>query len=89
MSFRLSGDVKDKELFKNIIEVGIKNGGRLFYREDDKGNIVELVYFSGAKRVNYIGEIDQQFASIIRAEGARVKLLIFNESEGILKISQE
>jgi len=89
MSFRLSGDVKDKELFKSIIEVGVKNGGRLFYREDTNGNIVELVYFSGAKRVNYTGEIDQQFAGIVRAEGARVKLLIFNESEGILKIIQE
>jgi hypothetical protein len=89
MSFRLSGDLKDKELFKSIVEVGVKNGGRLFYREDANGNIVELVYFSGAKRVNYTGEIDQQFAGIVRAEGARVKLLIFNESEGILKIVQE
>jgi hypothetical protein len=89
MSFRLSGEVKDKVLFRSVMDAGIKNGGKVFYREDNQGNIIDVVYFSGAKRVSYIGEIDQEFANILRAEGFRVKDVSFDEEQGILKIVQE
>jgi len=89
VSFRLSGEIKEKQLFKEIMEGGIDRGGKVFYREDKDGNIIEIVYFSGAKRVRYNGEIDQEFATIIRAHGSKVKILDFDESEGILKIIQE
>jgi hypothetical protein len=89
MSFRLLGEVKEKKLFESVMEAGLKNGGIVFYREDKQGNIVEVVYFSGAKRVSYTGEIDREFAGILRSEGFRVKEVSFDEEQGILKILQE
>ncbi len=49
MSFRLEGAVKDWELFYGYVKAGEESGGKVFYREDENGNIVEAVYFSGAK----------------------------------------
>ena len=89
MSFRLSGEIKDPELFRSIMDGGLDRGGRVFYREDDGGNIVEVVYFSGAKRVLFSGKIDQEFANRIRADGSKVKILEFDDDQGILKIVQE
>jgi len=89
LSFRLSGEIKDPELFRSIMDGGLDRGGRVFYREDDGGNIVEVVYFSGAKRVLYSGKIDQEFANRIRADGSKVKILEFDDDQGILKIVQE
>ena len=89
MSFRLSGEIKDKELFKCIMDGGIERGGKVFYREDDQGNITEVTYFSGGKMIHYTGKIDQEFATRIRADGSKVKILEFDDDQGILRIVQE
>jgi len=39
LSFRLSGEIKDKELFKGIMDGGIERGGKVFYREDDRATL--------------------------------------------------
>ncbi|MEM3788303.1 MAG: hypothetical protein QXN95_00340 [Candidatus Bathyarchaeia archaeon] len=88
MSFRLEGEVKDWKLFESYMEAGAKNGGKVFYREDENGNIVEAVYFSGAKKLAYIGEITEENAKIIRACGYKVKEVSYNAEQGILKIIQ-
>jgi hypothetical protein len=88
LSFRLSGEIKDKKLFMEIISAGIPHGGRLFYRQDKKGNIIDPVYFSGGKRVTYTGEIDQEFKSLIWASGSKVDLLEWDKGQGILEIAQ-
>ena len=88
MSFRLEGEVKDWKLFESYMEAGAKNGGKVFYREDENGNIIEAVYFSGAKKVAYTGEITEENAKIIRACGYKVKEVSYNPEQGILKIVQ-
>ena len=88
VSFRLEGEVKDWELFYGYIKAGAENGGKVFYREDQNGNIVEAVYFSGAKKVAYTGEITEENAKIIRASGYKVKEVNYNAEQGILKIIQ-
>jgi len=88
MSFRLEGEVKDWKLFESYMDAGVKNGGRVFYREDEKGAITEAVYFSGAKIVAYTGEITEEASKIIRAHGYKVKEVNFNAEQGILKIVQ-
>lgn len=88
MSFRLSGEIKDKELFKEIISAGVRHGGRLFYRRNEEGNIIEPVYFSGEKRIIYTGEVDQELASVIESSGFRVDTLRWYEDQGILEIVQ-
>jgi len=88
MSFRLEGEVKDWELFYGYVKAGTENGGKVFYKEDEKGNIIEAVYFSGSKKLAYTGEITEERAKIIRACGFRVKELSFNPEQEILKIIQ-
>ncbi|MCW4008076.1 MAG: hypothetical protein NWF09_05235 [Candidatus Bathyarchaeota archaeon] len=88
MSFRLEGEVKDWELFYGYIKAGEKNGGKVFYRENQNGAITEAVYFSGAKMVAYTGEITAEKAKIIRAQGYKVKEVSYNAEQGILKIIQ-
>jgi len=88
LSFRLSGEVTEPQLFRSIMDGGINRGGKVFYREDDSGNIVEVVYFSGAKSVRYKGKIDQELANRIRVDGSKVKTLEFDDDQGILKIIQ-
>lgn len=87
--FRLSGEITDRQLFKDIVEAGVKGGGKLFYRQDDKGNVIDPFYFSGSQRAHYIGEVDSELASLIKAEGYKVTQLEWNEDTGILKIDQK
>ncbi len=89
MSFKLEGEIKDWELFYGYVKTGEKNGGKLFYREDEKGNIIEPVYFSGAKKLVYTGEITEENAKIIRAAGHKVKEASFNPEQGILKVTRK
>lgn len=84
MSFQLVGKVKDEELFLKVVH----RLGRLFYMEDEQGNMVKVVYFSGAKALEYTGEMDQRFALRVETEGHRVDILEFDEDRGILKIVQ-
>jgi len=49
---------------------------------------VETIYFSGAKKVAYTGEITEENAKIIRASGYKVKEVNYNAEQGILKIIQ-
>ena len=84
MNFQLVGKVGDQELFLKVVH----KLGRLFYAEDGKGNIVRVVYFSGAKALEYTGEIDQKFATRVKSEGHKVDVLEFDEDRGILKIVQ-
>ena len=39
--------------------------------------------------IHYTGKIDQEFATRIRADGSKVKILEFDDDQGILKIVQE
>jgi len=48
-----------------------------------------VTYFSGGKMIHYTGKIDQEFATRIRADGSKVKILEFDDDQGILKIVQE
>jgi len=38
VSFRLEGEVKDWKLFESYIDAGVENGGKLFFREDEKAS---------------------------------------------------
>jgi hypothetical protein len=88
VSFRLEGEVKDWKLFESYMDAGAKNGGKVFYRENQDGNIIEAVYFSGAKKLAYTGEITGENVKIIRACGYKVKEVSYNPEQGILKILQ-
>ena len=87
MSFRLEGTVKDWELFESYMNAGVNNGGKVFYQEDDHGNLIKAVYFSGTKMLVYKGEVDRETAKIIKAYGHKVRELVFT-AEGVLKIVQ-
>ena len=81
----LVGNVKEWKLFRDAMH----KLGRLFYREDEKGNIIEVVYCSNEKGLRYTGEITQEIAALIRAEGWKVDTLEFDEDRGIVKIEQK
>lgn len=87
MSFRISGEINDPVLFKKIMDAGVPKGGLVFYRQDDKGNIIDVAYFSATKRVFYTGEIDQKLADSIRNDG--FKVASFQLIEDVLEISQK
>ena len=83
MNMQLIGKVKDRELFTD----NISRFGKLFYREGE-GRITDVVYFSGTRALKYVGEIDQELAALIKAQGFKVQSLEFDEKKGVVRISQ-
>lgn len=81
----LVGNVKEWKLFRDAMH----KLGRLFYRENKEGKIIEVVYCSNEKGLRYTGEITQEIAALIRAEGWKVDTLEFDEDRGIIKIEQK
>ena len=84
MNMQLIGKVKDRQLFTD----NISRFGKLFYRENPERQIRDVVYFSGTRALKYVGEIDQELAAIIKAQGFKVESLEFDEKKGVVRISQ-
>jgi len=84
LSMQLVGTVRDRQLFTE----NISKFGKLFYREEQGGRIVDVVYFSGTRAMKYVGEIDQELAAVIKAQGFKVESLEFDEKKGVVRVSQ-
>ena len=78
------GRINDWKLFREAVH----KLGKLFYTEDENGNIQDVIYCSREKGLKYVGPISQEIAKIIRAEGWKVDVLEFDEDRQLVKIVQ-
>ena len=81
----LYAEVKDAELLRRSIH----ELGTLFYTEDENGIVNKVAYFSGTRTVIYQGkDIPQDLLKIIKAVGAKVRVLEYDEITRTLKVKQ-
>jgi len=84
LKFQLIAKVTDSDLLrKSMHELGT-----IFYQTDEKDNVASIVYFSGSRVVQYIGNADEELSRLVRAIGFRVSSIEIDEVQGFIKIVQ-
>ena len=81
----LYAEIKDAELLRRSIH----ELGTVFYTENENGIINKVAYFSGTRIVIYEGtELPQDLLKLIKAVGAKVRVLEYDEITRSLKVKQ-
>ena len=62
--------------------------GTTLYQQTRQGNISRVVYFSTSRVVDFEGEIDENLAKIIRADGHLVESIDMDEFHDSIRILQ-
>ncbi len=84
MKFQLVAKISDVELLrKSIHELGT-----VFYQTDGDGNITKVVYFSGSRVVEFVGNVDESLARRVKAEGHKVELIEVDDVQGFVRVVQ-
>jgi len=81
----LFAEIKDAELLRRSIH----ELGTVFYTENENGIVNKVAYFSGTRTVIYEGtELPQDLLKLIKAIGAKVRVLEYDEITRSLKVKQ-
>lgn len=66
---KLIADTTDADFFRK----SMNERGTTVYMENSEGNIIEVVYFSGSRLIRMVGDIPEDLAKVIKAEGHKFK----------------
>jgi hypothetical protein len=85
MKLQLLAKITDAELLrKSMHELGT-----VFYQADGEGNITKVVYFSGSRVVEFVGNVDEGLAKCVKALGHKVDNIEVDEFQGFVRIVQQ